>query len=82
MVGETAWELLRERPAKEDWRDMCEEKGAWAAEGMRGMDMERSEAGVLSSTAEVEACGCCDWRSWIWDSCWRIMPRRRFWGRG
>jgi hypothetical protein len=30
----------------------------------------------------VEACGCCDWRCWIWDSCWRIMLRRRFWARG
>ena len=43
-----------------------------------GMDMERSEVGVLSSTAEAE--GCC-WFAWsvlIW-ACWeRIMLSSRF----
>lgn len=44
----------------------------------RERDMERSEVGVLSSTAELE--GCC-WpavRVSIWACCWRIMLRRRF----
>jgi hypothetical protein len=42
-----------------------------------GRDMERSEVGVLSSTAE-EAFGICCWRAVIWTCCWRIMFRRRF----
>lgn len=34
---------------------------------------------MLSSTAEVELWGPWDWSCWIWDCCWRIMFRRRFW---
>jgi hypothetical protein len=41
------------------------------------MDIERSEVGVLSSTAEVEGCWLA-WRVEIWACCVRIMLRRRF----
>lgn len=42
--------------------------------------MERSEVGVLSSTAEEEDGGCCwlVWRAVICSCCWRIMLRSRF----
>lgn len=45
-----------------------------------GRESERSEVGVLSSTAEDEdglALTVC-WRAVIWACCWRIMFRRRF----
>jgi len=46
-----------------------------------GMDMERSEVGVLSSTAEAEGCCWFAWRVLIW-VCWeRIMLSRRFYRR-
>jgi hypothetical protein len=43
-----------------------------------GIDMERSEVGVPSSTAKAEGCGWLAWRVLIW-ACWlRIMLSRRF----
>lgn len=54
----------------------CETCAAWDCD--LDSDMERSEVGVPSSTAELEG-GC--WpavRVSIWVCCWRIMLRRRF----
>lgn len=52
--------------------EMCEE-----CDSEGGMDMERSEVGVLSSTADAEAWCWLAWRVLIW-ACWvRIMLSRR-----
>jgi hypothetical protein len=87
-AGEPVWLPPRERSANEDWRLMlpkpkgeCERMGMGA---LCDMDIERSEVGVLSSTAEVEGGGWEPeveaWRVEIW-ACWvRIMLRRRFYG--
>jgi hypothetical protein len=43
-----------------------------------GMDIDRSEVGVLSSTADAEGFGWLACRVLIWACCVRIMLRRRF----
>lgn len=90
-AGEPVWLPPRDRSAKEDWRLMVPkpkgecERGwgtgdmpwwAWDWDMDMDMDIERSDVGVLSSTAEVDCC-------WAWRveicACWvRIMLRRRF----
>lgn len=53
--------------------EMCVE-----CESDGGIDMERSEVGVPSSTAKAEGCGWLAWGVLIW-ACWlRIMLSRRF----
>lgn len=88
------WLLPRERSASEDWRltwpygerergcDTVPGSGGmlgWEAGANCGIDMDRSDVGVLSSTAEEEPCCWLAWRVVIWACCWRIMLRSRFW---